>query len=108
MIANYADHAANERTFLAWVRTAMSVVGFGLAIARLGSPTPSPVTSIALLVSGATVILIAFLRMRLVRKRIRSDAVLDDNSTLADIFLLALVLALFVMLGSFALHVVPT
>ena len=30
MIVNYADHSANERTFLAWVRTAVAIVGFRL------------------------------------------------------------------------------
>lgn len=29
------DHLANERTFLAWVRTAISLLGFGVLIARL-------------------------------------------------------------------------
>ncbi len=28
------DHLANERTFLAWLRTAMGIVVFGFAIAR--------------------------------------------------------------------------
>ena len=37
MIRNYTDHAANERTFLAWVRTAVAIVGFGLAVARFGN-----------------------------------------------------------------------
>ena len=30
------EHQANERTFLAWLRTAISLVAFGLAIARFG------------------------------------------------------------------------
>lgn len=30
------EHQANERTFLAWVRTAIALIGFGLAIARFG------------------------------------------------------------------------
>jgi putative membrane protein len=30
MIANYTDHAANERTFLAWIGTGLVVVGFAL------------------------------------------------------------------------------
>ncbi len=30
------EHQANERTFLAWLRTAVSLIGFGLAIARFG------------------------------------------------------------------------
>ena len=34
MIKRYSDHAANERTFLAWVRTAIAVVAFGFIIER--------------------------------------------------------------------------
>jgi inner membrane protein YidH len=30
------DHLANERTFLAWVRTAIGVIVFGFALARFG------------------------------------------------------------------------
>ena len=29
MIERYSDHAANERTFLAWVRTAIAIVALG-------------------------------------------------------------------------------
>jgi putative membrane protein len=34
MIRNFADHAANERTFLAWVRTAIAMMGFGFVVER--------------------------------------------------------------------------
>ena len=34
MIANYSDHAANERTYLAWVRTGVAVVAFGFVIEK--------------------------------------------------------------------------
>jgi putative membrane protein len=34
MIKRYSDHAANERTFLAWVRTAIAVMAFGFVIER--------------------------------------------------------------------------
>ena len=30
------EHQANERPFLAWLRTSISLIGFGLAIARFG------------------------------------------------------------------------
>jgi len=30
------EHQANERTFLAWLRTAIALIGFGFAIARVG------------------------------------------------------------------------
>lgn len=32
---NVRDHLANERTFLAWVRTSISLLGFGVLIAKL-------------------------------------------------------------------------
>lgn len=30
------EHQANERTFLAWLRTAIALIGFGFAISRFG------------------------------------------------------------------------
>jgi len=30
------DHLANERTFLAWVRTALGLIGLGFVLARMG------------------------------------------------------------------------
>jgi putative membrane protein len=34
MIPGYSDHAANERTFLAWLRTAIAVIAFGFVIEK--------------------------------------------------------------------------
>jgi len=34
MIRNFSDHSANERTFLAWVRTAIAVMAFGFLVER--------------------------------------------------------------------------
>ncbi|MBV8144520.1 MAG: DUF202 domain-containing protein [Gammaproteobacteria bacterium] len=34
MISGYTDHAANERTFLAWVRTGIAVIAFGFVIEK--------------------------------------------------------------------------
>jgi putative membrane protein len=34
MIRGYSDHAVNERTFLAWVRTAIAVIAFGFVIEK--------------------------------------------------------------------------
>jgi putative membrane protein len=34
MIKRYSDHAANERTFLSWVRTAVAVMAFGFVIEK--------------------------------------------------------------------------
>jgi hypothetical protein len=34
MIRNFSDHSANERTFLAWVRTSIAVMGFGFLVEK--------------------------------------------------------------------------
>ena len=34
-IRNYSDHAANERTFLAWLRTGLAVFAFGIIVEKL-------------------------------------------------------------------------
>ncbi|MEM3759375.1 MAG: DUF202 domain-containing protein, partial [Saccharolobus sp.] len=33
-MANPSDHFANERTFLAWIRTGIALIGFGFVIAK--------------------------------------------------------------------------
>lgn len=39
------DHLANERTYLAWMRTSISLMGFGVVIARLRRLHPPSVTT---------------------------------------------------------------
>lgn len=34
MIDRYTDHAANERTFLAWVRTGIATIAFGFVVEK--------------------------------------------------------------------------
>ncbi len=34
MILRYSDHAANERTFLAWVRTGIAVIALGFVVEK--------------------------------------------------------------------------
>jgi putative membrane protein len=34
MIRNFAEHSANERTFLAWLRTGIAVIGFGFVVEK--------------------------------------------------------------------------
>ena len=49
MISDYAGHAANERTLLAWVRTTVRGGRFGLAVARVFNPTPTTCSEALLL-----------------------------------------------------------
>ncbi|TYB91124.1 YidH family protein [Oceaniovalibus sp. ACAM 378] len=105
MIVNFETHASNERTFLAWVRTVVAIVGFGLAAARLENRPSPPWSEMLMLGVGAAVIVIAWARMQHVRKRIDSADRLPDDSVPAEAFLLILIGALFLLLGSFAIHV---
>jgi putative membrane protein len=34
MIKRYTDHSANERTYLAWIRTAIAIMAFGFLIEK--------------------------------------------------------------------------
>ena len=36
MPTKITDHLANERTFLAWIRTALGLTGFGFVLGRMG------------------------------------------------------------------------
>ncbi|MDX2483370.1 MAG: DUF202 domain-containing protein [Pseudodonghicola sp.] len=105
MIENYADHSANERTFLAWVRTAMAIVGFGLAAARLSGEKAAMWSEVLMLAAGGVVILLAYLRMRYVTARIRAAEISEDFALVPDTFLVLLIVALFGLLGTFAIHV---
>jgi putative membrane protein len=78
------EHQANERTFLAWLRTSISLIGFGFAIARFGLflrelqirlsnqdiPTHSFITSqslgVGLVIVGIIVIVLAVWRYNMV------------------------------------------
>ena len=82
MIQHYSDHAANERTFLAWIRTAIAVMAFGFLVERFDlflqiagqslarhvlSPTGQFVGNIAgliLIAIGAATIVLAIVRFR--------------------------------------------
>lgn len=56
MIRNFSDHAANERTFLAWMRTGLAVIAFGFVIEKFNvmveaiANTASPVAAQKLLI----------------------------------------------------------
>lgn len=105
MIANFTEHAANERTFLAWVRTAIAVAGFGLAAARLADIETTVWSELMLLGSGGLVIFVAYLRMLSLRKRIISPQQQDDTPLPANTLLMVLIAALMAMLAMFAVHV---
>lgn len=111
MIRNFGDHSANERTFLAWVRTAIAVMAFGFLVERfdlflvLAAPSlagrilrmPSQQfgseAGLALIVLGAAIIAIAAIRFLATAKAIDSEELHRGPGSRLDLAL-AILLAL--------------
>lgn len=104
MIENFTEHAANERTFLAWVRTAVAIVGFGIVAARIGAVPGNNWANVLILGAGALVVLLAYMRMRVVRNRINSPRRADDEAGPADLLLVLMIVAFFGLFASFAIR----
>jgi putative membrane protein len=110
MIKRYSDHAANERTFLAWVRTAIAVMAFGFLIERfdlfikIAAPQLAERqlssqgerfanwAGLAFIVIGVITIAIAGLRFTKTAKQIETDAEVPSPGERLD-------LALAIMIG---------
>lgn len=84
------DHLANERTFLAWIRTAIAIMAFGFVVVKFalfvkqvslvtgrGEALPdqrsSAAVGIFLVVLGAVVSLLAFFRYRHIERLLESS-----------------------------------
>jgi putative membrane protein len=75
------EHLANERTYLAWLRTAMAVIGLGVVIAKLRfilgthetnmSMVYAANVGMALVLFGIMVVILALYAFMRVRKEIR-------------------------------------
>jgi putative membrane protein len=112
MIKNFADHSANERTFLAWVRTAIAVMAFGFLVERfdlfieiaapslagralsLQSQKFGNMAGLALIVLGTAMVAVAATRFLMTAKKIDSDVQHPGTGTRVDIALAALLVIL--------------
>lgn len=116
MIKHYSDHSANERTYLAWIRTAIAIMAFGfliekfdLFIAYLGRKTgdeghfhasmSAEIAGIGLFLVGIIIVFTATLRFFTYKKIIESDEIFPYSVKKANFLLsiLIIVLALFLL-----------
>ncbi len=125
MIRNFSDHAANERTFLAWVRTAIAVMAFGFLVAKfnlflkIAAQTLAgahghviavrggrfgDVAGLALIVAGTAMVAMAAIRFIRTGRAIDSPEQCADNAR-ADLTLSALILVLGISLVLYVSHV---
>jgi putative membrane protein len=114
MIERYSDHAANERTFLAWVRTAIAVMAFGFLVEKFdlfleiasqtlarrtlsaGGQLVGNVAGLILIGLGAGTIILAILRFRRTAIEIDSAQTMPGSGERMDVALAVLL----VMLGA--------
>lgn len=127
MIKNFSDHAANERTFLAWVRTAIAVMAFGFLVERfdLFVETVAPSLSgrmlspagqkfghfagLTLIVVGTAMVALAMIRFIRNARDIDSDEVKPGAGSKLDLALASLLVLLGLSMFLYLSHaLVPT
>jgi putative membrane protein len=91
MIKRYTDHSANERTYLAWIRTAIAIMAFGFLIEKFdlfietlrfsvgGIPAPktsgiTEMVGVGLFLMGIILIVLATWRFFDYKKHIEAEA----------------------------------
>ena len=112
MIIRYSDHAANERTFLAWVRTAIAVMAFGFLVEKfdlflevaartLAGQPPSHLNQavgdgagLLLILLGGAMMVLATIRFRQVGRDIDAADTRPARGNRLDLALVGLLLAL--------------
>jgi putative membrane protein len=112
MIRNFGDHSANERTFLAWVRTSIAVIAFGFLVERfdlflefvapaaIKNKTAVPsgefghVAGLVLIVLGIFMILVAAARFARNAREIDAEKIFPGTGSRVDLALAALLVLL--------------
>src|ERR1700749_2693961 len=104
-IQNMREHAANERTFLAWVRTSIGIVGFGFLVTRFDIHSRiAHIAGLILIVLGTAMIGVAGWRFARPAKEIDADAMHPGTGSRVDIALAILLLLLCAGLLFYAYH----
>ena len=101
------DHLANERTFLAWVRTGVSVMALGMALAKFG-PVVDPgglsiPAGLVLVIGGAILLGYGLTRYRRVNTEISNDRYStgkegSEITTVAGVLIASVVVAMILLL----------
>jgi len=123
-IRNYNDHAANERTFLAWVRTSIAIIAFGFLIerfdlfldfaARTSGAAPvhrselGPIASLILIIAGIVMVVLSALRFVRTAREIDREQIIGGTGSHLDIALAALLALLGVALFFYLYHAVAS
>lgn len=118
-VRNRRVHMANERTFLAWIRTSIGIMAFGFVVERFAifikqaayflgkeivvpSKGYSSIFGIILIALGAVMGTLAFIRYKKVEKQIDEDTY--QSSLILDVLLAISILAIGIFLMIYLIH----
>jgi putative membrane protein len=109
MIRNFGDHSANERTFLAWVRTSIAVMAFGFLVEKFDVGQKfGNVAGLALVVLGIAMVALAAIRFLATAKAIDSEERLPGPGSRIDLALAAMLVLLGCALFVYLSHALVT
>ncbi|WP_375386781.1 YidH family protein [uncultured Amnibacterium sp.] len=94
---------ANERTFLAWIRTALACIAGGVAIDAIALPMPEPLrlaTAAILLLLGLVVPALAWRSWAVTERALRLDRPLPASPVAAVLAAGVLLVAVLVIVGT--------
>lgn len=133
---NIKDHLANERTYLAWIRTALGIMAFGFVVEKFsffiqqialflkksGVPEAGPTTptalqgysslfGISLVAVGALLCLFSFFKFKKTERQIDKDnyqsSLLLDTLLMVFVFFIGVFLLIYLIKSHHALNLSP-
>ncbi len=115
MIKRYTDHSANERTYLAWIRTSIAIMAFGFLIEKFDlfisyigkavgneknfkSSLSAEIVGMGLLLVGVFIVITATVRFFTYKKSIESEQTIPYSVKKTNLLLSSLIILLAIFL----------
>ena len=108
------EHLANERTFLAWVRTSIGIMAFGFVVVKFSlfvkqisivlgkqlipqSHGYSNIIGILLVIAGSSSLIISFVQYKRTEKQINNDNYISSSSLTAALTVFIFLTSIFLI-----------
>jgi len=106
------DHLANERTFLAWIRTSLGIMGFGFVVVKFSlfirqielilkkdvvagnQHEHSGAVGVSIVVIGALTVIVAFFKYRKTNKQIEEENFTQTSNSITIVAVLIFVIGI--------------